>query len=72
MLHPALRDLELCECRISDNGLSSLCICKNLRKLDLNATKNPRDDITSEGKLDTKVWCSFGERKGLELLTITW
>ncbi|XP_068738957.1 protein AMN1 homolog [Montipora capricornis] len=58
VLHPALRDLELCECRISDNGLRSLCICKNLRKLDLNATKNPRDDITSEGIIGVFTSCS--------------
>ena len=49
VLHPALRELELCECTISDDGLACLCICKNLRKLDLNATKNSRESITSKG-----------------------
>lgn len=49
VLHPSLRELELSECSVSDSGLSSLCICKNLRKLDLNATKNSRENITSEG-----------------------
>jgi len=49
VLHPALRELELCECRVTDNGLACLCVCKNLRKLDLNATKNSRDNITSQG-----------------------
>ena len=49
VLHPALRELELCECAISDSGLSFVCVCKNLRKLDLNATKNLRENITSEG-----------------------
>lgn len=57
MLHPSLRDLELCECRISDSGLASLCVCKNLRKLDLNATKNSRDDITSEGVIKVFTSC---------------
>ncbi|XP_044173135.1 protein AMN1 homolog isoform X2 [Acropora millepora] len=57
VLHPSLRDLELCECRISDSGLASLCVCKNLRKLDLNATKNSRDDITSEGVIKVFTSC---------------
>ena len=50
VLHPALRELELCECTITDSGLACLSICKNLRKLDLNATKNSRESITSDGK----------------------
>ncbi|XP_078357387.1 protein AMN1 homolog [Oculina patagonica] len=49
VLHPALRELELCECTITDDGLACLCICKNLRKLDLNATKHSRESITSKG-----------------------
>ncbi|CAH3148035.1 unnamed protein product [Pocillopora meandrina] len=49
VLHPTLRELELCECAISDRGLSFICVCKNLRKLDLNAAKNSRADVTSEG-----------------------
>lgn len=57
VLHPSLRDLELCECRISDSGLASLCVCENLRKLDLNATKNSRDDITSEGVIKVFTSC---------------
>lgn len=57
VLHPSLRDLELCECRISDSGLASLCVCKNLRKLDLNATKNSRNDITSEGVIKVFTSC---------------
>lgn len=56
VLHPALRELELCECMISDDGLAAICVCKNLRKLDLNATKNPRENITSVGV--TKVFSS--------------
>ena len=51
VLHPTLRELELCECAISDRGLSFICVCKNLRKLDLNATKTSRADVTSEGML---------------------
>ena len=47
----SLGELELCECAISDRGLSFICVCKNLRKLDLNATKTSRADVTSEGML---------------------
>lgn len=59
VLHPALRELELCECSISDEGLASLCICKNLRKLDLNATKNSRENITSEGVYGQEMHACF-------------
>ncbi|KAL5010984.1 hypothetical protein ScPMuIL_013289 [Solemya velum] len=49
VLHDKLMVLDLSESSISDVGLQHINKCPQLRKLDLNATKGCRPEITTEG-----------------------
>ena len=49
VLYSNCRVLDLSECNISDRGLRSLALCRELKKLDLNSAKENRTDITTEG-----------------------
>nr|XP_006817467.1 PREDICTED: uncharacterized protein LOC100370660 [Saccoglossus kowalevskii] len=50
VIHSKVRELDLSECDITDDGLRILALCKQLRKIDLNAAKEDRTTITSVGK----------------------
>ncbi|XP_060601706.1 protein AMN1 homolog isoform X1 [Ruditapes philippinarum] len=49
ILHDKVKVLDLADCEISDVGLSAICKCPQLRKIDLNSNKQSRTNITSEG-----------------------
>lgn len=49
ILHDKVRVLDLADCEISDLGLSAICKCPQLKKIDLNSNKQSRTNITSEG-----------------------
>lgn len=44
-----MKILDLSDCDISDQGLTAICRCAQLQKLDLNANKQSRTNVTSEG-----------------------
>ncbi|KAJ8031558.1 Protein AMN1-like [Holothuria leucospilota] len=53
------RILDLSESNISDEALSALRICRNLRKLDLNCTKGVRENITADGLQQVATSCPY-------------
>lgn len=57
VLHQQVKTLDLADCDISDNGLQAVCKCTQLRKIDLNANKESRTNITSEGVCSLAVSC---------------
>eukprot|EP00794_Sanderia_malayensis_P012757 gene12757-14066_t len=48
-LHSDVTELDLSESDISDEGLRKVCVCKSLKKLDLNASKGFKRQISSTG-----------------------
>ncbi|XP_001635812.2 protein AMN1 homolog [Nematostella vectensis] len=57
IVSPLIRDLDLSESDTSDEGLMALQVCKKLRKLDLNAVKDRRENITSNGIITLSQSC---------------
>ncbi len=52
VLHPKVKSIDLSECDITDRCLEAVAACcPNLRKIDLNSTKQDRTTITSRGKV---------------------
>ena len=49
-------NLDLSESELSDEGLKEVCKCKALRKLDLNAGKGFRTNISSGGETTFVNW----------------
>ncbi|XP_071941805.1 protein AMN1 homolog isoform X2 [Antedon mediterranea] len=49
LVHNKTKTLDLSECDITDESLHKLSSCRNLCKIDLNATKENRTSITSLG-----------------------
>ncbi|XP_052811039.1 protein AMN1 homolog [Mya arenaria] len=49
VLHSKVRTLDLSDCDLSDRGLQAICQCTHLQKIDLNASKESRTNITSDG-----------------------
>ena len=49
VVYDQLKEIDLSESCVSDRGLEALCGCSHLRKLDLNAVKGSRENVTSEG-----------------------
>ncbi|WAR09303.1 AMN1-like protein [Mya arenaria] len=48
VLHSKVRTLDLSDCDLSDRGLQAICQCTHLQKIDLNASKESRTNITSD------------------------
>jgi len=51
VLHENLKVLDLSECDVSDDSLHHFSKCPNITKIDLNAAKQSRHNITSEGNI---------------------
>eukprot|EP00112_Aurelia_sp_Birch-Aquarium-sp1_P020369 Seg523.10 transcript_id=Seg523.10/GoldUCD/mRNA.D3Y31 product="Protein AMN1-like" protein_id=Seg523.10/GoldUCD/D3Y31 len=49
ILHRDVIELDLSESEVTDRGLGDIYLCKELRKLDLNAGKGNRMQVTAEG-----------------------
>ncbi|XP_033101858.1 protein AMN1 homolog isoform X2 [Anneissia japonica] len=49
LVHDRTKALDFSECDVTDECLQKLSVCRNLRKIDLNATKDNRLTITSLG-----------------------
>ncbi|XP_070543645.1 protein AMN1 homolog [Ptychodera flava] len=49
VIHDRVKVLDLSECDVTDDGLQAITLCKQLRKLDLNAAKENRTSITTRG-----------------------
>lgn len=49
VLHRNVKILDLSDCEVSDQGLTAIRRCTELRKLDLNSNKQSRTNISSEG-----------------------
>jgi hypothetical protein len=58
ILHDKVKVLDLADCEISDVGISAICKCPQLRKIDLNSNKQSRTNITSEGIQNKIAVCS--------------
>jgi len=61
ILHPNVINLDLSESELSDEGLKEVCKCKALRKLDLNAGKGFRTNISSGAIKSVAVSCKYLE-----------
>ncbi|XP_064629069.1 protein AMN1 homolog isoform X2 [Lineus longissimus] len=57
VLHPNVKSIDLSGCDVGDVGLKKLCVCRQLRKVDLNALKEPRTNITAEGIIPVSQSC---------------
>lgn len=57
LLHPKTHSLNISSCDISDQGLQDVRTCKALIKLDLNANRQPRNNITPEGIIKLAESC---------------
>ncbi|XP_031565896.1 protein AMN1 homolog [Actinia tenebrosa] len=53
-----IRELDLSESSPTDVGLATLSQCKGLKKLDLNAVKDRRENISSEGIINVVKCCT--------------
>lgn len=61
-VNSAVKELDFSECEISDESLEIVSkTCKNLTKIDINATKGNRTDITSNGLISIASGCKFLE-----------
>ena len=49
MVHANLVSVNLSESDVSDVGLTALVVCRRLQKIDLNAMKGTRTNITYQG-----------------------
>ncbi|XP_078000622.1 protein AMN1 homolog [Glandiceps talaboti] len=49
VIHDKVRELDLSECDMTDDGLLVVSLCKQLRKVDLNAAKQNRTSISTAG-----------------------
>ncbi|KAL3881832.1 hypothetical protein ACJMK2_028224 [Sinanodonta woodiana] len=59
VLYDHLKTLDLSECDVTDKTLQSLCRCPQLRKIDLNAAKQSRITITTEGVRSLAQSCCY-------------
>ena len=58
----AVKELDFSECEISDKSLEIVSTtCKNLKKIDINATKGNRTDISSQGLTSLSSGCKMLE-----------
>lgn len=48
-MHPNVVVVDLSESDVSDVGIAALAICRRLQKIDLNALKGTRSNITYQG-----------------------
>jgi len=59
LLSDKIRVLDLRDCDISDNALLEIAkVCRYLQNIDLNALKDSRTNITSQGTLEFVLFCS--------------
>ena len=50
VLHPNVVSLDLSESSVTDVGLAAVAVCRRLQKIDLNAVKGTRANITYQGQ----------------------
>lgn len=50
VLHPNVVSLDLSESSVTDVGLAAVAVCRRLQKIDLNAVKGTRTNITYQGQ----------------------
>ncbi|XP_078583665.1 protein AMN1 homolog [Branchiostoma floridae x Branchiostoma japonicum] len=57
VVHQKMRELDLSESEVSDLSLEQLSVCRNLRKIDLNAVKGNTTTVTTAGILSLVRSC---------------